>query len=119
MWPLRALPEDMLFQFTHVDYDTKFALVALVQEDGKDAAIAVSRYAFDPQVNATDFAVVVRDDWQNNGLGRLLLGKIFAIGREHGVYRFTTIVEPRNWAMRKILVELGYTVKSSFRNRHP
>lgn len=113
---LRTLPEDMLFEFTHVNYNTEFALVAVIREDGKDAIIAVGRYAFDPQKNATDFAIVVRDDWQNNGLGKFLLGEIFAIGKEQGIFRFETVVDPGNRVIMKILAELGYTVKSSFRN---
>jgi acetyltransferase len=125
---LRAMPEDMLFQFTHVNYDTEFALVAVVREYGlpigglkekllaahKDAIIAVGRYAFDPQTNATDFAVAVRDDWQNNGLGKLLLGKIFAIGKEHGISRFVSVISPQNNIIRQTLGGLGYEVKYSW-----
>lgn len=111
---IRFLPEDMLFQFTHVNYDSEFALVAVVREDEKDAIIAVGRYAFDPDANATDFGVVVRDDWQNNGLGMLLLRKIIAIGKEHGISRFATVIAPENRTIMKMITELGYDVKSSF-----
>jgi acetyltransferase len=127
---LRAMPEDMLFQFTHVNYDTEFALVAVIREYGlpigglkekllaahKDAIIAVGRYAFDPQANATDFAVAVRDDWQNNGLGKLLLGKIFAIGKEHGISRFVSVISPQNNIIRQTLGGFGYEVKYSWQS---
>jgi GNAT superfamily N-acetyltransferase len=112
----RAMPDDMLFQFTHVNYDTEFALVAVIREDGKDAIIAVGRYAFDPQANATDFAVAVRDDWQNNGLGKLLLGKIFAIGKEHGISRFVSVISPENNIIKQTLGALGYEVKYSWQS---
>ena len=127
---LRAMPEDMLFQFTHVNYDTEFALVAVVREYGlpmggmkekllgshKEAIIGVGRYAFDPQANATDFAVAVRDDWQNNGLGKLLLGKIFAIGKEHGISRFVSVISSQNNIIRQTLGGLGYEVKYSWQS---
>jgi acetyltransferase len=127
---LQAMPEDMLFQFTHVNYDTEFALVAVVREYGlpfggprenllgahKDAIIAVGRYAFDSQANAADFAIAVRDDWQNNGLGKLLLGKIFAIGKEHGISRFVSVISPQNNIIRKTLGGLGYEVKYSWQS---
>lgn len=111
---IRFLPEDMLYQFTHVNYDSEFALVGVVREGEKDAIVAVGRYAFDPEANATDFGVVVRDDWQNNGLGRLLLSRIIAIGREHGISRFATVIAPENRTIMKMITELGYDVKSSF-----
>ena len=67
---LKSLPEDLLFQFIHINYSEQFALVALIREDGKDALIAVARYVYEPEKRTTDFAIVVRDDWQNCGLGK-------------------------------------------------
>lgn len=127
---LPALPEEMLFQFTHVNYDTEFALVAVIPEYGlplggpkekllgthKEGIIAVARYAFDPQANGTDFAVAVRDDWQNRGLGKLLLGKLFAIGKEHGISRFVSVISPQNNIIRQTLAGLGYEVTYSWQD---
>jgi acetyltransferase len=113
--PLNALPEDLLFQLTHIDYNNKFALVAVIQEDGKDSIIAVARYGYDPEDDVTDFAIVVRDDWQHYGLGKSLLLKIFAIGKEHGISRFVSIIDSTNKIIKQILRELGYTVKYFYR----
>ena len=108
---LNALPEDLLFQLTHIDYDKNFALVALVQEDGKDFAVAVARYGYDPKDDITDLAVTVRDDWQNNGLGKSLLLKIISIGKEHGITRFVSMLDPKNKIIKHILQESGYQIK--------
>jgi acetyltransferase len=113
--PIKAIPEDMLFQFTHINYSSNFTLVAMIQEDGKDSIIAVARYGYDPEENITDFAIVVRDDWQHYGLGKLLLIKIFAIGKEHGISRFVSIIDSTNSIMKHILRNLGYTVKYFYR----
>jgi acetyltransferase len=113
---LNALPEDLLFQLTHINYNNQFALVAVIQEDGKDSIIAVARYGHDPKENVMDFAVVVRDDWQQCGLGKSLLLKIFAIGKKHGISRFVSIIDPTNHIIKRILRELGYTVKYFYIN---
>ena len=113
---LHALPEDMIYRFTHINYDSEFALVAVIKEDGKDAIIGVGRYAYDSHENLTDFGVAVRDDWQHLGLGKALLVKIFDIGKEHGISRFVTMMDPQNNIMRQILLELGYDVKYSLRS---
>lgn len=113
--PLNALPEDMLFQLTHIDYARNFALVAVIQENGKDSIIAVARYGYDPEENITDFAIVVRDDWQRYGLGKSLLVKIFALGKEHGISRFVSIIDSTNKIMKQVLRKSGYTVKYSYR----
>lgn len=113
--PLNALPEDMLFQLTHIDYARNFALVAVIQENGKDSIIAVARYGYDPEENITDFAIVVRDDWQRYGVGKALLVKIFTLGKEHGISRFVSIIDSTNKIMKQVLRMSGYTVKYSYR----
>jgi GNAT superfamily N-acetyltransferase len=113
---LHTLPEDMIYHFTHINYDSEFAIVGVIKEDGKDAIIAVGRYAHDQHEDLTDLAVAVRDDWQHFGLGKSLLAKIIAIGKEHGIYRFESMMDPQNNIIRQTLLELGYEVKYSLRS---
>jgi acetyltransferase len=113
---LHALPEGMLHHFTRINYDSEFALVAVIKEDGNDAIVAVARYAYDPQDNITDLAVAVRDDWQHFGLGKTILEKIVTIGKEHGISRFGGMMDPQNTVIGQTLRELGYEVKYSLRS---
>ena len=112
---LHELPEKLLHHFTHIDYESKFALACLVEEDGRDAIIAVGRYSLDPDENIADLAVVVRDDWQHLGLGKPLLSKVITIGKEHGISRFGSMMDFQNNIVKKMLLELGYEVKYYFR----
>lgn len=114
--PVNALSKDLLFQLTHLDYNNNFGLAAAIREEGKDAIIGVARYSYEPIDKVTDFAVLVRDDWQHCGLGKSLLLKIFAIGREHGISRFVSIVDSTNHIMKQTLRNLGYEVKYSYEN---
>lgn len=107
----RALPESMLYQFTHINYISEFALVGLVREDGKDTIVAIARYAYSPDDNITDLAVAVRDDWQNLGIGKALLKKIVDIGKENGIFYFQGLVHHDNKLIMKILRDLGYKLK--------
>jgi acetyltransferase len=99
--PLRMIPENLLFKLTHVNYDSDFALVAVIPENGKDAIIAVARYGYDAREQVTDFAILVRDDWQGLGLGKRLLKDIFAIGRDHGVSCFVSLIDANNHVMKR------------------
>jgi hypothetical protein len=114
--PLNALPDELLFQLIHIDYNKSFALVAVTLENGKNSIIAVARYGYDPMENITDFAVIVRDDWQHDGLGKSLLLKIFAIGKQHGISCFVSIIDSTNYIIKQILRKIGYRVKYSYRN---
>ena len=112
---LQALPEELLYHLTHIDYDNEFALVSVVEEDGNDAIIAVSRYALDKDENIADLALAVRDDWQHLGLGKSLLSRIITIGKEHGISRFGSMMDFQNNIVKKMLLELDYEVKYYFR----
>jgi acetyltransferase len=113
---IQALPEDLLYHFTHVDYYRESALVAVVKEEGDDAIIGVARYAYDTEEDLTDLAVAVRDDWQHVGMGKALLDNIIAIGKEHGITRFVSMMDPRNSFIGQVLKRLGYNVTYSLRS---
>lgn len=113
--PLRTIPDDLLFRLTHVNYKSDFALVALIKENGRDSIIAVARYGYDPSEKVTDFAVLVRDDWQNLGLGKFLLAKILTIGKRQGIGQFVSIIDSTNQMMKHIIKNLGYSVKYSYK----
>lgn len=113
---LSSLPEEWVHRFTHVDYKSDFALLGLAQENGKDAVIAVGRYAFDVHTGATDLAIAVRDDWQGFGLGKPLLSKVVEIGRANGINRFESLIAPDNEIIKSILRDLGYKVTYALRS---
>ncbi len=114
--PVSGLSKDLLFQLTHLDYNNNFALAAVIGEEGKDTIIGVARYGYESIDKVTDFAVLVRDDWQHCGLGKSLLLNIFDIGREHGISRFVSIVDSTNHHMKQTLRSLEYEVRYSYEN---
>lgn len=110
------LPEDMLNHFTHIDYETDFSLVALIEDVNREEIIAVVRYMHDPVEKDTDLGLAVRDDWQNMGLGKTLLKILAGIAKGHGITRFTSMMDTRNTRMEKVLRDLGYEVRYSLKS---
>ena len=113
---LDSLPEKLLYQLTHVNYISGFALVATIYEDGEEKIIAVARYAYSAEDNNTELAVIVRDDWQHRGLGKSLLEKIVDIGKEHGISRYIALIAPQNKIIINTLINLGYKVNCSMKS---
>ncbi len=106
---LRSLPEDMLYRFTHLDYPREFALAAVTEERGKESIVAVARYG-QAETDIADLAVTVLDSWQSAGLGSFMLETIIDIGRQNGITRYSSMIDPGNSVIKHILVKLGYTV---------
>ncbi len=110
---LNTLPENIINQLLTIDYHSNFALVAVAKENEKKAIISVARYGYEPDERATDLAVAVRDDWQQAGLGRIMLSKVVDIAKEHGIAQFTGMMDPKNYVIQRLLTKLGYKVKYS------
>jgi len=111
LFPLDDLSEKTVYQFTHVDYKKDFGLAAFVDNGDSGAIIGVGRYAYDPENERPELAVVVRDDWQGKGLGTLLLLRVVNIGRENGFSRFGALIDSQNRVIMSIFRRLGYDYK--------
>jgi acetyltransferase len=56
-----------------------------------------------------EFALVVRDAWQGQGVGKLLLQSLIDLGRLIGLQRITADVLPENLEMVGLAKHLGFT----------
>jgi RimJ/RimL family protein N-acetyltransferase len=83
----KELTDEQARQFATVDYQQRMALVGSVQEEGEERLIAVARYSMvgEDHPGIAEAGIVVRDDYQNRGLGTIALERLVRYGRLHGV----------------------------------
>lgn len=72
---LRELTPGQLARLTQIDYDREMAFIATTheKESSQEIQIGVARYAINPDNVSCEFAIVVADDWQGDGLARRLM----------------------------------------------
>ncbi|MCX2781104.1 GNAT family N-acetyltransferase [Microbulbifer thermotolerans] len=92
------------------------AFIAIVSHNGKERAIAVSHYALDEDGRAAECAVVVSDDWQGLGLGRLMLQRLIDKAREYGLERIYSIESADNMRVKRFAGEMGFECKADPRD---
>lgn len=110
----RELDEERLRYLTHVDQKDHVAIVATAESpDLKDErGLGVARFvrlAEDP--SCAEAAVVVVDEAQRRGIGRVLLTALADAARERGVRTFRAQTLASNEPMRRILGEVGATIR--------
>ncbi len=76
------------------------------------ASTAIGRYYLDLNTNRAEVAFVVRDNWQNKGIGKYLLRYLGTIARRNGIAGFTAEVLRENKAMQAVFFKSGYKVQS-------
>ncbi len=111
MSTLRELPADMLYRFTHPDFQRELALVALVGEGLATRQIGVARCVADTDRTSAEFAVVVADEWQNRGVGTRLLCELMRAARAVGLRRIWGDILASNHRMLGLMACLGFELQ--------
>jgi acetyltransferase len=106
---VKALSRESLIRLCHLDYAREMALVAERKSaEGKREIIGVSRYHMNPQTRSAEFAVIVRDAYQGQGLGQHLMERLIAVARQRGVRRLIGSVLRENQRMLALAKDLGF-----------
>ena len=89
---LRALARDVLeFELARVD-GTRHVLVAYLA--GDEGPVGIARLVRDG--GSAEVAVAVADEWQNHGIGRVLLEELAALARAAGIVELRATVAGGN-----------------------
>jgi acetyl coenzyme A synthetase (ADP forming)-like protein len=104
----KELTLEELADFTRIDYETQMAFVAIL--DGR--IVGVGRYTgYETDSRLAEVAFTVGDGVQGRGIGSLLLFRITAYARSHGIERFRAHLLADNHAMMRVFRNAGFSLK--------
>ncbi|QOJ23147.1 MAG: bifunctional acetate--CoA ligase family protein/GNAT family N-acetyltransferase [Gammaproteobacteria bacterium] len=110
---LQELSQSMLVRFTQIDYDREMALIAVLEQDGREQELGVCRYMASADGQSCEFALVVADEWQNKGIGNKLMNCLFDAARAKGIKVMEGEVLAANGSMLELVRRLGFAVSAS------
>jgi acetyltransferase len=114
MQAIDELSAQALARFTQIDYNREMALIAVVpDQEGKEKQIGVARYSINPDGRSCEFAIVVADEWQRQGIAHLLMQRLIETARNHGLQIMEGDVLSNNYDMLTLAEKLGFTVTTS------
>jgi acetyltransferase len=95
------------------DYDREIALVAVLPgSDGEESQIiGVGRLMKAHGLNEAEFAIVVSDRFQHQGLGTQFLRLLVDIGRQEGAEGIFAHILPENYGMQQVSKKVGFKVR--------
>lgn len=111
---LKGLSDREARHLATVDYENRMAIVATLQEEGEETIIGVARYSIveGGEPGLAEAAVVVEDRYQRHGLGSLLLKRLVAYARRHGVLAFLANIHPSNEPIMRFIRKSGLPLES-------
>ncbi|HEX7570680.1 MAG TPA: bifunctional acetate--CoA ligase family protein/GNAT family N-acetyltransferase [Verrucomicrobiae bacterium] len=108
----QRITHERLTRICFNDYDREIALVAELQAaKGEEKKIlGVGRLSKQRTTNEAEFAVLVSDAWQDQGLGTELLRRLIEIGRNENLARISGQILAENYAMQHLCRKVGFKV---------
>ena len=103
----QRVAHERLSRICFIDYDRETALVAET-DDGE--IIGIGRLTRQPGRNEAEFAMLVVDDYQGEGIGTELLRRLVQVGRDEGLDQITADILRQNRAMQHVCEKLGFTI---------
>ena len=108
---VRELSPAMLVRLTQIDYSREMALLAVTEVEGGEVELGVARYAINPDGESCEYALVVNDQWQKQGIGHKLMDVLMDVARAKGLRFMEGEVLKTNRRMLKLSESLGFRVE--------
>jgi acyl-CoA hydrolase/N-acetylglutamate synthase-like GNAT family acetyltransferase len=112
MTHIRRFPYKQIKDFVYIDHRKEVAIIGVLPEAHGEDIIAVGRYYLDPRTNRAEVAFVVRDVWQDRGIGKFLFKYLTTIAKQHGITGFTAEVLRSNKRMQSVFNNSDLRVRS-------
>ncbi|MBT3049036.1 MAG: bifunctional acetate--CoA ligase family protein/GNAT family N-acetyltransferase [Candidatus Thiodiazotropha sp.] len=113
MSSIQELTPEMLTRFTQIDYHNEMALIAVTEEGDHEIELGVARYVTNPDRKSCEFALVVSDQWQRQGIGHKLMHQLMEVARDRGLEKMEGEVLSNNFKMLDLMKSLYFHITTS------
>jgi GNAT superfamily N-acetyltransferase len=107
----KDMPHERLQEFVIIDYTEEMLILASVKDAEREKVVAVGQYGINEDTHAAEVALVVRDDYQSQGIGTRLLSYLTYLAKREGLLGFTAEVLVENKPMLHLFEKMGFDVQ--------
>lgn len=100
-------------RYCYIDYDREMAIVPELVEAGTRKLLGVGRLVADPEHETAEYAILIGDEWQNQGLGGLLTDYCLRIAKDWGVKRVVATTTTDNYRMTAVFRKRGFEITTT------
>jgi GNAT superfamily N-acetyltransferase len=106
----KDMPHERLQEFVIIDYTREISVVAIYREGEKEIVVGMGQYNTEPNTHTAEVAFVVRDDYQNRGIGSALLSYLTNLARKQALLGFSAEVLVENRPMLHLFEKMGFLI---------
>jgi len=108
------MPHEYLQKFVVIDYTQKMVILVVIKKGEKEEIVGMGQYAIVGNTHTADVALVVRDDYQNRGIGTELVSYLSYLAKKQGLLGFTADILVDNKSMLHVLrlfEQMGFEIE--------
>lgn len=108
---ISELTPRMISSLSHIDYDREMALIAVGEKDGEPQLMGAARFSDNFDDSSCEFAVVIGDEHQGQGLAALLMRRLVLVAHFKGIKEMKGTVLAQNKRMIDFCRRIGFSIK--------
>ncbi len=110
----RDMPHRRLQEFVIINYAKEMVILAVVRDGHSEMIIGIGQYALNANTNTAEVSLVVRDEYQDKGVGGELLSYLTYLAKKQGLFGFTAEVLIENKAMVHLFEKMGFEIEKKW-----
>ncbi|MEW8045319.1 MAG: GNAT family N-acetyltransferase, partial [Candidatus Thiodiazotropha sp.] len=87
--------------------------IAVTEDGNHEIELGVARYVINPDKKSCEFALVVSDQWQRQGIGHKLMHQLMEVARDRGLEKMEGEVLSNNFKMLDLMRSLYFHISTS------
>ncbi|MFH1537949.1 MAG: GNAT family N-acetyltransferase [bacterium] len=107
----RYMPHNLLQRFVVIDYTREMVILAVLQNEEMEEIVGIAQYCMNQGAHTAEVALVVRDDFHNQGIGTELMYYLTYLALNRGLLGFTAEVLAENDPMLHVFEKIGFGVR--------
>jgi len=104
------MPHERIQEYTSIDYTKEMVILAITKKDKKEEVLGLGQYSIYEKSLTAEVAFLVRDKWQNIGIGMELLSYLTYLAKKDGLSGFTAEVLRENTSMLHLFESMGFDI---------
>lgn len=104
----RNLLYEILQKFFIINLNIENKILVVIDQNKKEEVVGVGQFHICSDASLAEVALIVSDNYQNEGIGRELLTYMMQLAKDRGLKGFEGIILKDNWPMLHICKTIGF-----------
>ena len=107
----KDMPHERVQRYVVIDYTKEITLLAVSQKEDREVLLGIGQYSLNEGTHTAEVAFLVRDQYQNQGIGTELISYLTFLAKRQGLLGFTAEVLMGNTAMLHVFEKMGFDME--------